>query len=251
VSLQRPKSYLSQNFLKDENFQLRIVSSGAYKKNDAVIEIGPGYGAITKHLAEILDSLSLIELDQDAVGYLRDKFSARGVRVVGANVLDINFGEFGHNLRVIGNLPYNISSPILMHIDKYRQHFSDAIFMLQREVVDRVAAAPGTKAYGRITVALQIHWDIERIFDVPPDAFRPAPKVWSSVMSMRRRKNPPLVDETRLDQVLTTAFSKRRKTLRNALKGFFTEEDLVKCSIDPQARPENLSIDQYVQLANF
>jgi 16S rRNA (adenine1518-N6/adenine1519-N6)-dimethyltransferase len=247
----KPKRHLSQNFLENDGYQSNIISAGDYKKNDVVVEIGPGFGALTRHLSRLLNTVDLIELDADAVAHLKNMLPKDFARVIEANVLDIDLGEFGKNLRLLGNLPYHISSPILLHIDNHRQNIEDAILMLQKEVVDRLVAVPGQKAYGRLGIALQIHWDIHRLFDVPPEAFRPAPKVWSSVIHMWPRKNPPKVDKKRLDQVLATAFSKRRKTLRNALKGVFTEEDLVKCSIDPQTRPENLSIDQYVQLANF
>jgi 16S rRNA (adenine1518-N6/adenine1519-N6)-dimethyltransferase len=247
----KPKRYLSQNFLEDEGYQLQIVSVGEYDKDDAVVELGPGYGALTRHLSQLVNCIQLIELDGDAIAHLKGAMPRGFAKFIQANILDVDLSDLGKCIRLIGNLPYHISSPILLHVDRHRERISDAIFMLQKEVVDRLVASPGDKAYGRLGIALQIHWDIEWLFDVPPNAFRPAPKVQSSVMCMRPRKNPPLVDKTKLDQILTTAFSKRRKTLRNALKGVFTEEDLLKCSIDPQARPENLSIDQYVQLANF
>ena len=247
----KSKRHLSQNFLEDEGYQLQIVSAGAYEKDDEVVEVGPGYGALTRHLSRLVKNIQLIELDGDAIVHLKREMPKGFAKFIQANILDVDFSDLGNCIRLIGNLPYHISSPILLHVDRHREQIKDAIFMLQKEVVDRLVASPGEKAYGRLTIALQIHWDIEWLFDVPPNAFRPAPKVWSSVMCMRPRKNPPLVDETRLDHILITVFSKRRKTLRNALKGAFTEEDLLKCSIDPQARPENLSIDQYVQLANF
>ena len=247
----KPKRHLSQNFLEDEGYQLQIVLAGAYEKDDEVVEIGPGYGALTRHLSHLVSCIQLIELDGDAIVHLESVMPEGSAKFIEANILNVDLSDLGKCIRLIGNLPYHISSPILLHVDQHRERIKDAIFMLQKEVVDRLVASPGEKAYGRLTIALQIHWDIEWLFDVPPHAFRPAPKVWSSVMCMRPRKNPPVVDETRLDQVLTTAFSKRRKTLRNALKGVFTEEDLLKCSIDPRDRPEDLSIDQYVQLANF
>ncbi len=251
MTLFRPKRHLSQNFLDDESYQLRIVSAGAYEKDDKVVEVGPGYGALTRHLSHLVSSIQLIELDGDAIVHLQSVMPKGFAKFIQANILDVDLSGLGKCIRLIGNLPYHISSPILLHVDRHRGRIKDAIFMLQKEVVDRLVASPGDKAYGRLGIALQIHWDIEWLFDVPPNAFSPAPKVWSSVMSMRPRKNPPQVDEIKLGQVLTIAFSKRRKTLRNALKGVFTEEDLLKCSIDPQARPENLSIEQYVQLANF
>jgi len=251
MAFPKPKRHLSQNFLDDEGYQLQIVSAGAYKKDDEVVEVGPGYGALTRHLSQLVNSIRLIELDGDAIVHLKSVLPKGFAKFIQANILDVDLSDLGKCIRLIGNLPYHISSPILLHVDRHRERIKDAIFMLQKEVVDRLVASPGEKAYGRLGIALQIHWDIEWLFDVPPHAFRPAPKVWSSVMCMRPRKNPPVVDETRLDQVLTTAFSKRRKTLRNALKGVFTEEDLLKCSIDPQDRPEDLSIDQYVRLANF
>jgi 16S rRNA (adenine1518-N6/adenine1519-N6)-dimethyltransferase len=251
MTLFKPKRHLSQNFLEDEGYQVKIVSAGAYDKDDVIVEIGPGYGALTQHLQKVVGYINLVEVDRDALAHLRELMPKGFAKFIEASVLDINLSDFGKCLRLIGNLPYHISSPILLHVNHFREQIKDAIFMLQKEVVDRLVASPGEKAYGRLSIALQIYWDMERLFDVPPDAFRPSPKVWSSVMHMRPRKTPPLVDKQRLDQVLTTAFSKRRKTLRNALKGVFTEEDLVKCSIDPQARPENLSIDQYVQLANL
>ena len=251
MNLPKPKRYLSQNFLEDEGFQAKIVSSGAYKKDDEVVEVGPGYGALTRHLSRLVNCIQLIELDEDAIVHLKSVMPEGSAKFIEANILNVDLSDLGKCIRLIGNLPYHISSPILLHVDRHRENIKDGIFMLQKEVVDRLVASPGEKAYGRLGISLRIHWDIEWLFDVPPDAFRPAPKVWSSVISMRPLRNPPPVDRERLNQILTIAFSKRRKTLRNALKGIFTEEDLLKCSIDPQVRPENLSIEQYVQLANF
>jgi len=251
MSFVNPKRSLSQNFLVDEVFQRKIVDYGGYSPSEKVVEIGPGYGAITGHLLELTRKLELIEIDPDAVEHLRSRFVNSSPAINLENVLEVDFRKFGHDLRLIGNLPYHLSSAILLHINQYKDQVIDAVFMLQREVIDRLVAKPGSKEYGKLTVALQVNWSIDKVFDVPPTAFRPAPKVWSSVMHMRPHNTFSKVNRDRLKRILFAAFSKRRKTIRNALKGVVGEERLVQCSIDPTARPENLSVEDYVLLSSL
>jgi 16S rRNA (adenine1518-N6/adenine1519-N6)-dimethyltransferase len=251
MSLIKPKRHFSQNFLIDENVAEAIVAVGNYSRNDTVVEIGPGYGALTNYLENLLEKATLVEVDRDAIFFLHKKFSPEFAHVIEGDFLALNLSDLGCNLRLIGNLPYHISSPILLHVNRDRAKVKDAVFMLQKEVVDRLVASPGTKEFGKLTVALQLNWSMERVLDVPPSAFKPAPKVWSSVVYMRRRTKPLQVNVERFERILFAAFSKRRKTLRNALREFFSESDFLQCSVDPRSRPETLSVEQYVQLANF
>jgi 16S rRNA (adenine1518-N6/adenine1519-N6)-dimethyltransferase len=244
-----------QHFLHDPAVIRRIIDTVAPVAGERIVEVGPGRGALTWGLLERAKHLDVIEIDRDLAQALNgDPRAKNGLVVHVENVLDTDFIGLrgaGAPLRVVGNLPYNISTPLLFHLLTQRTAISDMYFMLQKEVVDRMAAQPGSKDYGRLTVMLAAVAEVEGLFDVGPGAFQPRPKVWSAIVHLRPTENPRF--DVGRDGVLRTlvsaAFSHRRKTLRNSLKGLLTPQDMESCGIDPQLRPETLAPAQFGLLA--
>lgn len=246
-----------QNFLVDANIIQRIVRAVSPRAGDRLVEIGPGQGAITGELLRACPDLQVVELDRDLIPLLKDKFSQYpDFTIHSADALKFDFSQLlseGQTLRVVGNLPYNISTPLLFHLLGYRGLIADMHFMLQKEVVERMAAEPGNKDYGRLSIMCQYYCSVEFLFEVGPGCFRPAPKVDSAIVRLTPHKALPFAaeDPKLLDNLVKTAFQQRRKTLRNALKQWLPEADMwQKVDIDPQQRPENLSVRDYVTLAN-
>lgn len=248
-----PRRRFGQNFLVDRAIIRSIIEVIAPQPHQIVVEIGPGLGAITEPLLERLDHLHVIEIDRDIVARLQAQYpSGRRLTIHAGDVLDFDFAALPAPFRLVGNLPYNISTELLFRLVPHAHRLVDAHFMLQREVVDRMVAAPSTSDYGRLSVMLQYRFDMTKLIDVPPDAFRPAPKVDSAVVRLRPRAPHELtvVDEALLAKVVTAGFTKRRKTLRNALEGVIDVKGLETLGINPQLRPENLSVADYVAIAN-
>lgn len=246
-----------QNFLVDQNIIQRIVRAIAPRADDYLVEIGPGQGAITALMLDACPHLQVIELDRDLIPLLQEKFSAYpGLTVHAADALKFDFAQLapsGQRLRVVGNLPYNISTPLLFHLIGYRGLIADMHFMLQKEVVERMAAEPGGKDYGRLSIMCQYYCQVEFLFEVGPHCFRPAPKVDSAIVRLTPHSELPCVaDDTKLlDTLVKTAFQQRRKTLRNALKQWFPDAALLEeLGINPMLRPEELTVQDYVALAN-
>ena len=211
-------------------------------------------GAITKPLLNAVDKLNAIEIDRDLYEYLsQPEISKNKLNLISADALTINYSDFGPRLRVVGNLPYNISTPLLIHLLEYISSIEDMHFMLQKEVVERMAAEPGTKAYGRLSVMMQYHCEVEHLFDVPAEAFDPQPKVLSAIVRLTPYTSSPFaaVDRRSLEQIVAKAFSMRRKTLNNNLKGLVSAEQLSELGINGTSRPEQISVSEYVQLAKF
>jgi 16S rRNA (adenine1518-N6/adenine1519-N6)-dimethyltransferase len=233
-----PRKRFGQHFLHEAGIIRRIVEAIAPATDDFIVEIGPGQGALTHPLLEKAGRLHVIELDRDLAARLA---SVPGVTVHTADALEFDFDAFPAGMRVVGNLPYNISTPLLFHLARYAERVRDMHFMLQAEVVARMVAEPSTAAYGRLSVALQSRFRMRRLFGVAPGAFRPAPKVDSAVVRMEPRQDMLRVD----DALLRRAFSARRKTLRNALPGI----DFAAAGIDAGLRPENLSPEDYARLS--
>lgn len=256
----RPRKRFGQNFLVDRLVVANIIAAIAPKPGDCVVEIGPGQGALTGLLLDHLDRLDVVEVDRDLCAELATRFSPDRLTIHQGDALEFDFGslarEKGGPLRVVGNLPYNISTPILFHLGSYATHCLDLHFMLQEEVVERMAAAPSSAAYGRLSVMLQYRFQVERLFGVPPEAFKPAPKVHSAVVRLRplsdaeRGARGIAKDEARFAAVVTAAFTQRRKTLRNALSSAVSLETLGQLGIDAGLRPENLSVADYVAISN-
>jgi len=245
-----PRKRYGQHFLVDPTVVRRIVAAVAPAAGEIVVEIGPGRGALTGPLAERAGQLHLIEIDRDLAAALNGRDDRVTVHV--GDALDFDYASLPVPFRLVGNLPYNISTPLLFRLAAHADRFRDAHFMLQREVVQRMAAMPSTSAYGRLSVMIQYRFAVEKLFDVSPGAFRPAPKVDSSVVRMVPRPAATLgaADEGTLREVVTAAFTKRRKTLRNALMGIADAQTLDRLRIDPGLRPENLAVGQYVAIAN-
>lgn len=246
----RPRRRFSQNFLVDRNYIERIVRSVAPAQGQCLVEIGPGLGALTQPLLEIVGKLTAIEIDRDAARVLQGRFANAGLTVLCQDFLTFDLASLGTQLRVVGNLPYHISTPILFAVDGFRKVVRDCHFMLQQEVVDRMVASPATKDYGRLSVMLQLGWHMTKLFDVPPTAFRPQPKVWSSVVRMSPAENASVLSERIFASIVEAAFSKRRKTLRNALREVVTGDDFDAAAIDPQRRGETLSVSEFASLTN-
>lgn len=247
-----PRKRFGQHFLVDRHYIERIVASLEPKPGDHLVEIGPGLGALTRPLLERVEHLTVIEIDRDLAAKLASEFASDRLSVKVADALEFDFASLGSDLRIVGNLPYYISSPLLFHLAQFDAHLRDIMVMLQKEVVDRMVATPATPDYGRLSVMLQVRFRIERLFNVPPGAFRPAPKVESAVVRLTplHDQRPRLGDERLFGEIVAAAFGQRRKTLRNALKALATEADLESAGIDPGARGETLSIAEFVQLAN-
>lgn len=246
-----PRRRFGQNFLVDAGIIRSIVDAIAPRPDDVLVEIGPGLGALTAPLLERLPHLHVIEIDRDIVARLQNQYPPERLTVHAGDVLDFDFAKLPARFRLVGNLPYNISTELLFRLIPYAAQLIDAHFMLQREVVDRMVAEPSTAEYGRLSVMLQYRFDMLKLIDVPPESFNPAPKVDSAVVRMQPRavEATHQVDEALLSWVVTTAFTKRRKTLRNALAGVIAPERLQALGIDPQLRPENLGIADYLAIA--
>jgi len=247
-----PRKRFGQNFLADRSYIDRIIAAIDPRLGDRIVEIGPGLGALTVPLLERVEHLTVIEIDRDLAARLVAQYPASRLTLHNADALEFDFSPLGPDLRVVGNLPYNISSPLLFHLAQYDASVRDITVMLQKEVVERMVAAPATPAYGRLSVMLQVRFRVERLFGVPAGAFRPAPKVDSAVARLTplRAERPELADETLFARVVAAAFGQRRKTLRNALKTLASEDQLERAGIDPAARGETLSVGDFVRLAD-
>ena len=249
----RPRKRFSQNFLVDESAIEAIVAAVAPHPHDAMVEIGPGLGALTRPLARVVQPLHVVEIDRDIVARLRREFPSERLAIHEGDALEFDFAALGPRLRVVGNLPYHISTPLLFHLADAAGALFDIHAMLQLEVVERIVATPGDSEYGRLSVMLQYRFEMEKVLDVPPDAFDPAPRVDSAVIRMIPRTGGALRarDESLLADTVALAFSQRRKTLRNTLGRVLTREDFAALAIDPQARAQTLSVVDFVRIADY
>ena len=246
-----PRKRFGQHFLHDPNVISRIVALIAPGEDDAMVEIGPGQGALTGPLLERVHHLHVIEIDRDLIAELEKRPYAERLTIHGGDVLAFDFAGLPARLRVVGNLPYNISTPILFHLLGFATRIVDLHFMLQKEVVDRMVAAPSTSEYGRLSVMLQARFEMRKCLDVGAGAFKPPPKVASAIVRLVPKGAAiELRDEATFASVVTAAFTKRRKTLRNALAGWIDVEGLEALGIDAGLRPENLSVADYAAIAN-
>ncbi len=249
------KKSLGQHFLHERGVVDRIILAVDPKPGDRLVEIGPGQGAMTFPLLDRHGALTAIEFDRDLLAPLAEAARARGeLTLIHANVLDVDFTALaaGAPLRLVGNLPYNLSSPILFHALDHAAAIRDMVFMLQKEVVDRMAAPPGSKVYGRLSVMLQAWCEVTALFTVGPGAFRPPPKVDSAVVRLvpRPPANIGIADPARFAAIVRDAFGQRRKTLRNALSRLCDEATIRAAGIDPQARAEQVPVADFIRLAN-
>ena len=245
-----------QNFLIDQQVITDIVNAVAPKRGDCVVEIGPGLGALTDPLLQRLDHLHVVEIDRDIIARLKKRYSPEKLTIHEGDALNFDFGTLadttGGSLHIVGNLPYNISTPLLFHLAGFADHVFDMHFMLQKEVVERMVAEPGTSDFGRLSVMLQYRFAMDWLLDVPPESFDPAPKVDSAVVRLIPR--PPaelsVKDEAKFAALVSAAFAQRRKMLRNNLKGILGDTGFEPLGIAPTARAEQLSLDDYIRISN-
>jgi 16S rRNA (adenine1518-N6/adenine1519-N6)-dimethyltransferase len=252
VQRHTPRKRFGQNFLVDRRYVERIVDAVDPRPGDNLVEIGPGLAALTTHLIERAGRLAAIEIDRDLAAALRTQYAPGALTLHEADALEFDFASLGPGLRVIGNLPYNISSPLLFHLASFEAQLRDVHVMLQKEVVARMTAVPGTADYGRLTVMLQVRFAVTRLFTVPAGAFRPAPKVESAVARLvpLGLQAPALEDAALFARIVAAAFGQRRKTLRNALLAITDAAGIQAAGIDSGARGETLGVGDFVRLAN-
>ncbi len=264
----KPRKRFGQNFLTDEQVVLRIIHSINPQLDQHLVEIGPGQGVLTSFLAEASQKLDLVEIDRDLVRLLKKQYSDKpNLSIHQLDALKLNLSELllatsnthsdggigGTRLRLIGNLPYNISTPLLFHLLEQSSYIIDMHFMLQKEVADRIAATPGNKQYARLSVITQYLCKVSKLFDVAPESFNPQPKVWSSFVKLTPHLQPPVVVESfpLFTTVVTQAFAQRRKTLRNTLSKLLTAEQISSVNIDPGRRAETLSLEEFADLTGL
>ncbi len=242
-----------QNFLVDSGIIAAIVSAINPQRGDTVVEIGPGLGAITEPLLARVDHLHVVEIDRDLIARLKKQHAPERMTIHEGDALAFDFASVGQNLRLVGNLPYNISTPLLFHLADYAGNVYDMHFMLQKEVVERMVAEPGDADFGRMSVMLQYRFWLEWLIDVPPESFDPAPKVDSAVVRLIPKPVSELNAKNleKLSQVVLTAFSQRRKMLRNTMKSLLSEADFLELGVDPTRRAEDVSVEAYVRIANY
>ncbi len=247
------KKRFGQNFLHDQSVINSLVEAISPEKKDLMVEIGPGLGALTQPLLKKLDLLHVVEVDRDIITWMEKTYINQSITIHNCDALKFNFNTLGNNIRVVGNLPYNISTPILFHLLENLPFITDMHFMLQKEVVERMVAQPSTAAYGRLSVMLQYQLQMDYLFTVPPDAFDPAPKVESAFVRCIPHATKPdiAIDENLFASIVLAAFGQRRKTLRNTLKNMLSDEDFEKLVLNPQLRAENLKVADYVSIANY
>jgi 16S rRNA (adenine1518-N6/adenine1519-N6)-dimethyltransferase len=252
-----PRKRFGQHFLHDPAVIARIVATIRPRESEAIVEIGPGQGAITVPLLKAAGRLQVIELDRDLIGPLAERCRQAGeLTLHNADALQVDFCRLGGivaSLRIVGNLPYNVSTPLLFHLLAQARCISDMHFMLQKEVVDRLAASPGSRQYGRLSVMVQYRCRVTRLFTIGPGAFQPPPRVESAFVRLEPYRELPIAiqDETVLEELVRQAFTQRRKTLRNALRGMLGEEAIREVGIDPSVRAEMLGLGEFAALANL
>ena len=252
----KPRKRFGQNFLHDKMVIQRIVNNINPRQGDHIVEIGPGEGALTELVLDKIGAMDVVELDRDLIPLLKIRFVMQeGLTIHQADALKFNFCELKENekkLRIIGNLPYNISTPLLFHLFDNSHCIKDMHFMLQKEVVDRIVAKPGDSAYGRLGIMMQYYCHSEYVFTVKPGAFRPPPKVDSAIVRLIPHEKPPVAvnDFDTFSKFVNFSFTQRRKTLRNILKGKLEASQIEELGIEPTIRPERLSLQDFTKIAN-
>lgn len=249
----KPKKHFGQHFLTDKNIIHKIIESFSPEMDQLVCEIGPGQGALTQELIKKVSVLHAIEIDQTLAQELQLSYPKEKLIVHEKDILQFPFDQLStkeHSIRLIGNLPYNISTPILFHTLGYRKLIKDMLFMLQKDVVDRIVAKPNNKIFGRLSVMIQAYCHTQALFTIAPNCFFPPPKVQSTIVQLRPKEDVDIISFRTFSNVVRLAFGQRRKTLRNSLKNLVTPQIFTQLAIDPKLRAENLSVNQFIILAN-
>tara|TARA_B100001778_G_scaffold334877_1_gene348546 strand:- start:5960 stop:6745 length:786 start_codon:yes stop_codon:yes gene_type:complete len=248
------KKRFSQNFLEDKSVIEKIINIINPEKSDHLIEIGPGKGALTVPIIKFVKKIDVIEIDKQLVKLLKDNIDDKKLTIHEYDALKFDYSKFkNRNLRLIGNLPYNISTPLLFYLLSYKNIIKNMFFMLQKEVVERICARPGTKEYGRLSVMIQYCCEVESMLEIKPDAFYPSPNVDSAIVKITplSKTKYKLINDENFKTIVREAFSQRRKTIRNALKMFLNEDDIKAAGIDANVRAEKLEIKDFVELSNL
>ncbi len=246
----KARKCFSQNFLIDKKLTNSVVISTFPKKEDLFVEIGPGLGALTKHLLDELKHLTVIEIDKKLAFNLRKRYPSQCLTILRNDVLKVNFSEFGQNIRIIGSLPYHISSPILFHLMKKINKIKDQHLILQNDFVNRMIAKPSSHSYGRLSVVLQARYKMEKIFEIPPESFYPKPRVFSALIKMVPKDRFNLLNPSVFEYLVATAFSNRRKMLRKTLAKFADYIPWEELEIIPTERAQDISVEKYIALSN-
>ncbi len=248
-----PRKRFGQNFLIDQGVIFEIINQIHPAREDRLIEIGPGLGALTRPLLARLNELHVIEIDRDIVARLAHDYADSKLVIHHTDALKFDFGQAGEKLRIVGNLPYNISTPLLFHLAAFSNHIQDMHFMLQQEVVNRMVAQPSTSEYGRLSLMLQYRYEMAQLLQVKAECFQPVPKVQSAVVSLRPRAQRliPLQQEHLFAEIISAAFSQRRKTIKNTMGCYLDNHDFDHLQIDPGLRAENLSLEQFATITHY
>lgn len=249
----RAKKKFGQNFLIDQHIIKQILDSINPNKSQSILEIGPGLGALTIPLLNKLKHINVVEIDKDMVKFLTKKIPSSKITIYQEDILEVEDQRFSEFNFIIGNLPYYISTPILLKLAKIKKNDAELFFMLQKEVAERVSATPSTKMYGRLSSMLQYFFRVELLFDIPAEAFNPKPKVMSSFVKFTRKNSHELnaSNDDNYEKVIKLAFQYKRKTLRNNFKGVLDDSDFSSLDIDPKMRAETLSVDNFVNIENY
>lgn len=246
----QPRKRFGQHFLEDSAVLDQIVHAIYPKENDEIVEIGPGEGVLTEQLLPYCRHLTGVEIDRDLVRYLQEKFKhEKKITIIEQDALQFTLEN--SSLRIVGNLPYNISTPLLFHLFSQIKNIRDMHFLLQKEVVDRLCAAKCSADYGRLSVMTQYYCSAEKFFEVPPEAFNPPPQVYSAFIRLTPHSTKPDIPIEKLKQVVTIAFNQRRKTISNSLKSVISKEELEKLNISPQQRAQELSVEDFIKITQY
>ena len=249
----KAKKKFGQNFLVDRYFISKIVNEINPKEGNNILEIGPGKGAITEPVLKKINQISVVEIDPDMIKILKHKISTKNISILAEDVLGINDEFFEKFNKIIGNLPYYIATEIILKLTKIYSSSSELYFMVQKEVAERITANPSSKSFGRLSVILQYYFDTELLFELPPEAFSPQPKITSAFIRLIRKKrvSPKVINKDNFEQIVKIAFSQKRKTIKNNFKNILFEKDFLNLEISPKIRSEALAIDQFIKLENY
>ena len=249
----KAKKKFGQNFLVDRYFISKIINEINPKEESTILEIGPGKGAITEPILKKINHISVVEIDPDMIKILKQKITKKKISILAEDVLSINDEFFKKFNKIIGNLPYYIATEIILKLTKIYSSSSELYFMVQKEVAERITAKPSNKSFGRLSVILQYYFDTELLFEIPPEAFSPQPKITSAFIRLIRKKrvSPKVINKDSFEKIVKVAFSQKRKTIKNNFKNILFDKDFFNLEISPKIRSEALTIDQFIKLENY